>query len=127
MQYGPKMESILDSVISEVDEIDLEDAYPEDQCSEIADSAVPIYTREVYDIIPELAGYSISDPGLYGEDSDIERMAQVQIYDIASNVAHQRLHERREQEECEECGELIKPRQRIAAGHTTCEECELLA
>lgn len=92
---GDKLEAIAADVLEQVDEIDLEDAYPEDQVSDIADGAVPIYTTEVFAIVPELAGYELSDPGLLGDDSaDIERIAQVMIYDIMSNVASQRLYAR---------------------------------
>ena len=101
-QFGAKMRSILESVVEEVNEIDLDEAYPEDRCHEIADGAVPIYTADVYEIVPELHGYSISDPGLLPEDADIEKIAQITIYDIASNIAHQRLYERQQERDEEE-------------------------
>lgn len=90
---------IVSNVLNEVDEIDLSNAYPEDQCHEIADSNVPIYTRDVFDLVPALAGYNLSDPGLLPENADIEKTAQVMIYDILSNVAHQRLYKRQREDE----------------------------
>lgn len=92
-----KLDSIIEGVIEEVNEIDLRETYPEDRCSEIADGAVPIYTYDVFELVPELIGYELSDPGLLGENPDIESIAQTMIYDQASNAAHQRLYERQQE------------------------------
>jgi hypothetical protein len=91
--------AIVAGVLEEVDEIDLEEPYPEDRCHEIADGSVPVYTKDIFDLVPALAGYTISDPGLMPEDADIERMAQVMLYDILSNVAHQRLSARQAEQD----------------------------
>ena len=84
-------------VLDQVDEIDLDEPYPEDQANEIADAAVPVLSREIFGLMPALFRYEISDPGLfYGEETTLERLATVLIWDWLMLVAADALARRQD-------------------------------
>ena len=96
--YGPRIQSMIEEVLQAVDEIDLQDAYPEDQVIEIADSAVPIYTSEVMECAAESAEIFAGpdDRGLLGENATPEEQIKIALYELASGIAHNRLNERQD-------------------------------
>ena len=95
---GPVISAMCAEVLDEVDEIDLDEPYPEDRCSEIADSAVPIYTHDIMAAAAESADIFAGpeDRGLLGDDESPQRQIVVALYELASNVAHNRLYERQQ-------------------------------
>lgn len=98
---GPVISAMCAGVLEEVDGIDLDDPYPEDRCSEIADAAVPIYTHEIMAAAAESAEIFAgpNDRGLIGDDATPERQVVAALYELASNVAHARLYERQREAE----------------------------
>lgn len=91
--WGPTIEAMIAGVLEEVDEIDLDSAYPEDAVSDIADGAVPIYTHEIMACAAESAEIFAGpdDRGLLGDDATPERQIMVALYELASNIATDRL------------------------------------
>lgn len=91
--WGPTIEAMIAGVLEEVDEIDLDSAYPEDAAIEIAGGAVPIYTHEIMKCAAESAEIFAGpdDRGLLGDDATPERQIMVALYELASNIATDRL------------------------------------
>ncbi len=73
-----------------------------DEWSEVADSAVPIYTREVWTMFVDLGAYQ-EDPTELGIDgSDMEQAAKVCLYMIAERLCHALADEWADEDETEE-------------------------
>lgn len=96
--WGPTIEAMIAGVLEAVDEIDLGGAYPEDEAMEIAGGAVPIYTHEIMKCAAESAEIFAGpdDRGLLGDDATPEQQIMVALYELASNIASARLHDRLE-------------------------------
>ena len=96
--YGPRIQAMAETVLEEVDAIDLEDAYPEDEAAEIADGAVPIYTFEIMECAAESAEIFAGpdDRELLEDNATPEQQIVAALYELASNIASQRLAERME-------------------------------
>lgn len=96
---GPVIAGMCERVLEGVDEIDLTGSYPEDDASEVADSAVPIYTHEIMAAAAESAEIFAGpdDRGLLGGDDSPERQITVALCELASNVAHGYLYERQKE------------------------------
>ena len=105
---GPVIWEMVDSVLSDVDDIDLDDAYPEDRATEIADSAVPIYTHEIMEAATESIDIATGEPECgpaFDGSPTPSNIIAGNLYDLASNIAHNRLAER--QREAEEATEEV--------------------
>jgi hypothetical protein len=99
---GEKLLELAVGVLLEVDEIDLEEPYAEDRCAEIADSAVPVYTSEIMETISEDVGLMAQEPELgpaFDGSPTPSNIAAANLYELASNIAHERLRERQQEAE----------------------------
>lgn len=100
---GDRMREFASDILAEVDDIDLDEPYPEDRCHEIADGAVPVYyhgqdelaadTPEILSMQPELGP---ANGSAYDGSNTIRNLLVAVLYEIASNIAHQRLQGRQE-------------------------------
>lgn len=64
-----------------------------DEISELADSAVPVYTHTIWTTFVDLAAYQ-EDPTELADMSDIQGAAKVCLYIIAERLAYALLNER---------------------------------
>ena len=67
--------------------------YWQDTISELADSAVPIYTRERVELWLELGMPEIDDPGLIEGVSAVEQIIAVAIYEYATAALYELANE----------------------------------
>lgn len=99
--WGPELLNMADSVLVEVNEIDLSEPYPEDRASEIADSCVPIMNWDIMQAVSESLELANSEPeagpAYDGSPTPVNAAAGV-LYDLASNIAFSRLAERQQQD-----------------------------
>lgn len=81
--------------------------YPEDRISELADSAVPIYTHNRWQIFADLCAYDF-DSELIGEghSDGMTGMAGVVLYEIAQMAISGFREEMTEEFTCDDCGEF---------------------
>jgi hypothetical protein len=69
------------------DVANLLDEADEDTPSEIADSAVPIYTHEMWSTFVDLAAYTEDISELGAEDAEMDKQAATALYMIAERLA----------------------------------------
>jgi hypothetical protein len=95
-----RMIDLADSVLTQVDEIDLSEPYPEDRAHEIADGTVPVYNADILETVS-------SDPSLWSREPEVGpafdgsptpvNIGAGVLYDILSAIAHSRLQERQDE------------------------------
>ncbi len=91
---GPDSDSspgsqFLSGVVDDIRERVTDGTFDEDSASEIADSAVPIYTRDVWSTFVDLAAYN-EDPSELVDTSrvDMEQSAKLCLYMIAERLVY---------------------------------------
>lgn len=91
-------QDLVDELNSNKKEI-LENQYPEDSITELADSYVPIYN---YDLIEVLSSDHtlayVDDTGLLPENPGVHDIIRMAIYERLSNAAHTWLHDNQKKE-----------------------------
>lgn len=98
MNPGENLIDLADSVLLEVADIDLDDAYPEDRLSEIADSAVPVYTGDILDAASEDYGLLTTEPDIgpaFDGSPTPVNIAAANLYELAYAIATEALEARR--------------------------------
>jgi len=63
--------------------------YWQDDISELADSAVPIYTNDLYDLWMGLGRPDVDDHGLIEGVTDIDQIVRVAIYEYATQYLYE--------------------------------------
>jgi len=68
-----------------------EDEWDYDELFELADSAVPIYTHELWSVFTELAAYreDPTDLSTWGDLKNLDKVAGVCLYIIAERLVHE--------------------------------------
>ncbi|MGH2761396.1 MAG: hypothetical protein ACRDLD_02255 [Thermoleophilaceae bacterium] len=97
--FGPYLIDLTNAVLTQVDEIDLTDPDSKDRCHEIADNVVPVYTHEIMATISESIELAAVEPELgpaFDGSATPVNVAAANIYELVSNIAHQRLYDRKE-------------------------------
>lgn len=99
---GPELADFADTVLTEVDAIDLEDEpYPDDRVAEIADQAVPVYTADLILAVSESIDLCVIEPEL-GPANDgrptVANIAAAVLYELGSTIASARLQQRQDEE-----------------------------
>lgn len=95
------IESRIEMVVEQVDELDLDEAYIEDRLHEIADGTVPVYHSDILDVAS--SDYSLLTstpeigPAFDGEPTPVN-IAAANIYERLYAAAADRLREREEEE-----------------------------
>ena len=91
-------ENLIDELNSNKKEI-LEEQYPEDTITELADSYVPIYNADLLDCLSDdytLA--QVDDTGLLPENPSVHDIVRIAIYERLINVSHTWLYDNQEKE-----------------------------
>lgn len=102
-ERSPTMSEMIADAIEEFDEYWYEDGkddpYPEDRCSEIADSSVPIYNYDLLHMAAQDNDLALSEPecgpAFDGTATPVNIIA-ANIYEALSNALYQRLYELQE-------------------------------
>lgn len=96
------LQGIIEDAIEEVNEIDLDGAYPEDEIHEIADGAVPVYNSDLLELAAGNNDLALTEPELGpafdGTPTPVNIIA-ANVYEAVSNACHERLRERQEEAE----------------------------
>ncbi len=76
----------------------LESRYPEDELHEYADSAVPVYNRELAELLADDPGLAtLDEPDLVPADADIWKRIQIAIYERLLQAGHEWLQEAKQE------------------------------
>jgi len=91
-----KLQQIITAAKEELaEQFDSEIQYPEDLCSEIADSSVPIYSHELAELAsdPEIFHHENELGPAFTGEATLNNITATAVYELVSNAVFQHLYE----------------------------------